>query len=189
MDLYSETLGTVLMTLRYKKLPHWRLCPVQRPLGEYVRSSEESCCKCHARMSICRYFPSAKQWGMYCFAVHRRHAKAQSNCRGAGFWMFGALRKRSWRGAMRSFFCMYKKGGTPMGHQRHFCPSPASRSSWGGNLVMIRYGNTSCQMRKRAGDQNSMHVLVFSRDFFNRPGIAVVCPVRTEAFEEALRID
>ena len=110
MNLCFETPVTVPMTLKLLKSPHWRLCPVQRPLGEYVRSSEESGCKCHARMSICRYFPSAKQWGMYCFAVHRRHAKAQSNCRGAGFRMFGALRKRSWHGAMRSFFCMYKKG-------------------------------------------------------------------------------
>ena len=76
-----------------------------------------------------------------------------------------------------------------MGHQRHFCPSPASRSSWGGNLVMLRYGNTSCQMRKRAGDQNSMHVLVLSRDFFNRSGIAAAGPVLSPGQESLLRID
>ena len=49
------------------------LCPVQRPLGEYVRSSEESGCKCHARMSICRHFPSAKHEES---ATQRRRATA-----------------------------------------------------------------------------------------------------------------
>ena len=37
-------------------------------------------------------------------------------------------------------------------------------------------------------EKNSMHVLVLSRDFFNRSGLAVVCPVRKEAFEDALHI-
>ena len=37
-------------------------------------------------------------------------------------------------------------------------------------------------------EKNSMHVLVLSRDLFNRSGLAVVCPVRKEAFEDALHI-
>ena len=37
-------------------------------------------------------------------------------------------------------------------------------------------------------EKNSMYVLVLSRDFFNRSGIAVVCPVKKQAFEDALHI-
>ena len=37
-------------------------------------------------------------------------------------------------------------------------------------------------------EKNSMHVLVLSRDFFNKSGFPVVCPVKKEAFEDALHI-
>ena len=37
-------------------------------------------------------------------------------------------------------------------------------------------------------EKTSMHILVLSKDFFNKSGIAVVCPVRKEAFEDALHI-
>lgn len=37
-------------------------------------------------------------------------------------------------------------------------------------------------------EKNSMHVLVLSRDFFNRSGLAVVCPVQKDAFNDALHI-
>lgn len=37
-------------------------------------------------------------------------------------------------------------------------------------------------------EKNSMYVLVLSKDFFNRSGLAVVCPVQKEAFEDALHI-
>ena len=50
-------------------------------------------------------------------------------------------------------------------------------------MILVRQGDVLFL------EKNSMHVLVLSRDFFNRSGIAVVCPVRKEAFEEALRID
>ena len=33
-------------------------------------------------------------------------------------------------------------------------------------------------------EKTSMYILVLSKDFFNKSGIAVVCPVRKEAFED-----
>ena len=49
-------------------------------------------------------------------------------------------------------------------------------------MILVRQGDVLFL------EKNSMHVLVLSRDFFNRSGIAVVCPVRKEAFEDALHI-
>lgn len=37
-------------------------------------------------------------------------------------------------------------------------------------------------------EKNSIHVLVLSRDFFNKSGLTVVCPVKKEAFKDALHI-
>ena len=91
------------LTLMSSTTASWRICKKQRGKRLQMPCSHE-----HLQT-----FSERQTWGI-------RHAKAQSNCRGAGFRMFGALRKRSWRGAMRSFLCMYQKGGTPMGHQRLF---------------------------------------------------------------------
>lgn len=49
-------------------------------------------------------------------------------------------------------------------------------------MILVRQGDVLFL------EKNSMHVLVLSRDFFNRSGIAIVCPVRKEAFEDALHI-
>jgi hypothetical protein len=81
------------LTLMSSTTASWRICKKQRGKRLQMPCSHE-----HLQT-----FSERQTWGI-------SHAKAQSNCRGAGFRMFGALRKRSWHGAMRSFFCMYKRG-------------------------------------------------------------------------------
>ena len=123
-----------------RKPPHWFLCPVRRPLSEYVRSSEESGCKCHVYMSICNHFPSAK---------HEESAMQRSKATATGQDSECLEHCESANGAKQcaASHCMvlwflsksqiYKKGGVILWDTKDcsdcpLCPIPL----WGGNLVM-----------------------------------------------------